>query len=249
MLNYLTHIEIKKSNMVKKIHNIRKIIVNNVNNVIHPSITLLLVIISNTIHVYIKRILVLIWIIVNNKIGNIIKKYENNCRRKYLIESSICNIIMSMKLKYYATVSEYHDEIVKSNINELCNSNQCMNTYTFNNQVSNINNTNNTNNGWSRNKNILRGSRISWVFILICVMACNILLVKADPMCDIIAATNIQSISGYSQWSCTTGGFTSTAPCTSPVWNGLVCTGNNVVSITLNNFGLTGILNIYKKCL
>ena len=59
-------------------------------------------------------------------------------------------------------------------------------------------------------------------------------------LCGIIAATNIQSISGYSQWSCTTGGYTSTSPCLSLVWAGLVCSGSNVVSVDVNSIGLTG---------
>ena len=70
-----------------------------------------------------------------------------------------------------------------------------------------------------------------WMF---CILCC---VVQADPMCDIIAATNIQS--QKSQWSCTTLGATSTTPCTAP-WSGLTCTGSTVVKINLNNFGLTG---------
>ena len=53
-----------------------------------------------------------------------------------------------------------------------------------------------------------------------------------NGLCGLIAATNIQSISGYSQWSCTTGGYTTTSPCTLYVWAGLVCSGVNVVSFT-----------------
>ena len=60
-------------------------------------------------------------------------------------------------------------------------------------------------------------------------------------MCSLVAATNIHSISGYSQWSCTTGGYTSTAPCTSPVWSRVLCSGNVVTSINVYNLGLTGL--------
>ena len=144
------------------------------------------------------------------------------------------------KLKYYATVAKQQIEIVKFNIVELCNSNQSVHTYTNNNQTY----INNASNGWSNNKNIWSGNRISWIFILICVMLCNMLVVRAtDQMCDIIAATNIQSISGYSQWSCTAGGVTSTTPCSAPVWNGLGCSGSNVVFISISSTSLRG--NMY----
>ena len=63
---------------------------------------------------------------------------------------------------------------------------------------------------------------------------------QANGLCGLIAATNINSISSYSQWSCTTGGFTSTAPCAIPVWNGLTCSGGAAVVINLYNIGLTG---------
>ena len=81
---------------------------------------------------------------------------------------------------------------------------------------------------------------VSRIYVMLSMMTHNILQVKADPMCDIIAATNIQSISGYSQWSCTTGGVTTTTPCTSPVWNGLTCSGTTIISIYLGTIGLTG---------
>ena len=59
-------------------------------------------------------------------------------------------------------------------------------------------------------------------------------------LCGFIAATNIQSLSGYSQWSCTTLGVTTTSPCVQPYWTGLNCSGINVVSIVLKNISLTG---------
>ena len=60
-------------------------------------------------------------------------------------------------------------------------------------------------------------------------------------LCSIITATNIQTIASYSQWVCTTFGIAS-SPCGSPVWAGLTCTGNNVVSININNVALTGMI-------
>ena len=75
-------------------------------------------------------------------------------------------------------------------------------------------------------------------------------------LCGLIAATNIQTISGYSQWSCTAIGAPLTPPCTSsPVWNGLACAGNNAISLSVSNVGLTGngfnvnkILVMISKC-
>ena len=60
-------------------------------------------------------------------------------------------------------------------------------------------------------------------------------------LCGLIAATNIHSIGGYSQWSCTTAGVTTTTPCSFPVWNGAICSGIDVVSINLDHAGLSGI--------
>ena len=171
----------------------------------------------------------------------------NNILMKHLSRPDAYNIRMGMNiniLQHYAAVSEHHDETVKSNIDELCNSNQCMHTYTFNNQTC-------INNRYSEyrhnSKNIWIGSRVSWMFILIYVMLRNMLVVNAtDPLCDIIAATNIQSISGYSQWSCTTAGVTSTAPCTSPLWNGIACTGNSIIVVSISNNGLTGKFDLHR---
>ena len=63
-------------------------------------------------------------------------------------------------------------------------------------------------------------------------------------LCGLISATNIHSISGYSQWSCSTGGYTTSTPCLSPVWPGLSCAGINVVSVNLNALGVTG-MNVF----
>ena len=65
-----------------------------------------------------------------------------------------------------------------------------------------------------------------------------------NGLCGLIAATNIHAKTGYSQWSCTTAGYTSSAPCLSPVWPGVSCVGINVVSISIINFALAG-----KQCL
>ena len=61
-------------------------------------------------------------------------------------------------------------------------------------------------------------------------------------LCGFIAATNIQSISGYSQWSCSVFGISSAAACTAPIWAGITCSGGNVVSIIAVSVGLTGSL-------
>ena len=60
-------------------------------------------------------------------------------------------------------------------------------------------------------------------------------------LCGFIASTNIYSLSGYSQWNCTAFGFTTTNPCSLPVWPGIGCSvDNNVISIGLNSVGLIG---------
>ena len=64
-----------------------------------------------------------------------------------------------------------------------------------------------------------------------------------NGLCGIIAATNVQSQAGYSQWSCTTLGVVSTAACIAPVWPGITCTGSNVNALNLNNIALTGKIN------
>ena len=63
-----------------------------------------------------------------------------------------------------------------------------------------------------------------------------------NGLCGLIAATNIQSISGYSQWSCATAGYTSSTPCLSPVWPGVSCSGITMVSLAVYSLGLSGIL-------
>ena len=78
------------------------------------------------------------------------------------------------------------------------------------------------------------------LLLFACIMVCNMQSVAADVMCDVVASTNIQTLSGYSQWSCTTLGVVSTAPCTAPVWSGLICSGSVVVSISLTNIGVSG---------
>ena len=84
-------------------------------------------------------------------------------------------------------------------------------------------------------------SRVSWIVIIMHLVMCNILLVNAaDPLCDIIAATNIQSIPGYSQWSCTAGGVASTPPCIAPLWAGISCSGINLENIAIGAIGMTG---------
>ena len=71
-----------------------------------------------------------------------------------------------------------------------------------------------------------------------------------NALCGLIAATNIHLVSGYSQWSCTTAGFTSTNPCSqySGVWLGLSCNGMNVVSINLYGLGISGVF-AYRLCI
>ena len=99
----------------------------------------------------------------------------------------------------------------------------------------------------NQKKNIWSCGRVSWIVIVLYLTLCKIFTVNAAvPLCDVVAATNIHSQSGYSQWSCTTAGVTSTAPCTSPVWPGIICSGSNMVSISLKNIGLPGTVLLFE---
>ena len=71
--------------------------------------------------------------------------------------------------------------------------------------------------------------------ILANMLLAVLISVSADPICDLISATNIKSISGYHSWSCSTTGCVG--------WPGLTCIGaNKVLSIDLANVGLSGTL-------
>ena len=58
-------------------------------------------------------------------------------------------------------------------------------------------------------------------------------------ICAFIAATNIESIGGFDEWSCTTSGVTNTNPC-SLLWSGTNCSASFVVYLDLNYIGLKG---------
>lgn len=49
---------------------------------------------------------------------------------------------------------------------------------------------------------------------------------RDDALCDIVAATNINTFVDYSKWSCTNG-IPDTDPCTNG-WQGLGCSGSDV---------------------
>ena len=78
--------------------------------------------------------------------------------------------------------------------------------------------------------------------IIILTFASNMVVCAQNGgICGLIAATNIQSYSGYSQWSCTTDGVYSSTPCNSPVWAGITCNNeSNIVAIDLINIGFSG---------
>ena len=82
---------------------------------------------------------------------------------------------------------------------------------------------------------------IPWraILILMVIYLCPLVSCDSSAICGLIAATNIQSKTGYSQWSCTTSGITSTDPCSSP-WPGLICSNSNIVSINVNNTAIAG---------
>ena len=59
-----------------------------------------------------------------------------------------------------------------------------------------------------------------------------------NALCGFIAATNIQSIFGYSTWTCYVNGTTAFNPCNG--WSGVTCNGNSVDTINLDYVGLSG---------
>ena len=61
-------------------------------------------------------------------------------------------------------------------------------------------------------------------------------------LCGFIAATNIESLTNYNEWSCTTGGLTSTDPCNIAKWTGVTCMNGFINSISLNVSNMTGII-------
>ncbi len=67
-----------------------------------------------------------------------------------------------------------------------------------------------------------------------------------NVLCGLVASTNIQSISGYSMWSCNSNGgmpITTTNPCLSgSIWVGITCTNNYVSSIAIYSLSLQGII-------
>jgi len=64
----------------------------------------------------------------------------------------------------------------------------------------------------------------------------------ADALCGFIAATNIEQISGYSQWSCNSSGYTNSDPCEQPLWAGVRCSDGQVDSLEISQSNLNGTL-------
>jgi len=63
--------------------------------------------------------------------------------------------------------------------------------------------------------------------------------VRDDALCDIIAATNIETIGAFSKWSCTNSHVPVTDPCTDQ-WEYLNCASSEVVYLFLSSSDLTG---------
>jgi len=61
------------------------------------------------------------------------------------------------------------------------------------------------------------------------------------PLCSFIATTNLDTLTGYDEWGCSAGGFTTTDPWTGGgEWAGVSCTNNFVTAIAMDGVGLTG---------
>ena len=61
-----------------------------------------------------------------------------------------------------------------------------------------------------------------------------------DGLCSLIAATNIESLTNYDEWSCDTDGLASTDPCNVTKWTGIACIEGFINSISLNVTDMTG---------
>ena len=63
-----------------------------------------------------------------------------------------------------------------------------------------------------------------------------------DGLCGFIAATNIDSLTGYDEWQCTSDGVTSTDPCVGgSEWTGVTCSSSGTVTdLNLADIGLGG---------
>ena len=61
-------------------------------------------------------------------------------------------------------------------------------------------------------------------------------------ICGFIAATDIESISSKTMWSCNTDGVTITNPCnSSSLWSGVSCGSSGYIdSISLSSLGISG---------
>ena len=69
----------------------------------------------------------------------------------------------------------------------------------------------------------------------------NLLVYTA--ICDLVAATNIHSLTSYSAWNCDSNHIPTTDIC-SP-WLGITCSGSNIVSISVNSVGVVGELMLF----
>ena len=94
----------------------------------------------------------------------------------------------------------------------------------------------------------ITGARNTLIGILFFILVYLCPVITSNPtaqdigLCGFIAATNVGSKSGYSQWSCTTGGTASSSPCLTPVWPGVSCNGTVVGGINLSSLGVTGMI-------
>jgi len=82
------------------------------------------------------------------------------------------------------------------------------------------------------------------LFVLILVHVRNVFCIglttiQDNALCGLIAATTVSNY--YTDWSCDTNGIVSTDPCTT-LWKNVVCASSAVVSITVNDKRITGIL-------
>ena len=95
----------------------------------------------------------------------------------------------------------------------------------------------------------------SWTAFLCCIFCA--ILVHLSPsvaqttqevsVCSFTGATNINSLSSFDEWACTSGGVPLTDPCTPAAWTGIVCSsgGGDIISIQITSKNLEGMYDSF----
>ena len=79
------------------------------------------------------------------------------------------------------------------------------------------------------------------IAMLLVLIFCSILGVlyanQSTGMCDIVASTDIASVTGYTMWACTIEGSPTSNLCT---WEGVSCVSGDITSIDIGSLSISG---------